>query len=73
MDGVEPNAETITDGTYPLSRPLFIYVKDVAQRPEVAAFVRCYIENAISLAEGAQFVPAPQSSLDEDLTKLPAE
>jgi phosphate transport system substrate-binding protein len=74
VDGVEPNVETITDGSYPLSRPLFIYVKDASlQRPEVAGFVRYYIENAISLAEGAQFVPAPQSSLDEDLTKLPAE
>jgi phosphate transport system substrate-binding protein len=74
VNGVEPNVETITDGSYPLSRPLFIYVKDASlQRPEVAGFVRYYIENATSLAEGAQFVPAPQSSLDEDLTKLPAE
>ena len=29
-----------------------------------------YVENAISLAEANQFVPAPQSSIDEDLTKL---
>ena len=27
VDGVEPTADTITDGSYPLSRPLFIYVK----------------------------------------------
>ena len=72
MDGVEPNAETITRRHYPLSAALHLREGRLAQRPEVAAFVRC-LENAISLAEGAQFVPAPQSSLDEDLTKLPAE
>jgi len=74
VDGVAPTTESITSGEYPLSRPLFIYVKDDAlTRPEVAAFVRYYIENAVSLAEQTQFVPAPQDSLDEDLTKLPAE
>jgi phosphate transport system substrate-binding protein len=74
LDGVAPTAETITDGSYPLSRPLFIYVKDTSlERPEVGGFVRYYVENAVSLAEAKQFVPAPQSALDEDLTKLPAE
>ena len=74
VDGVEPSAETITDGTYPLSRPLFIYVKDASlERPEVAGFVRYYVENAVGLAEQTQYVPAPQESLDEALAKLPAE
>lgn len=74
VDGIEPTAETITDGTYPLSRPLFIYVKDASlEKPEVAAFVRYYVTNAISLAEQTQFVPAPQESIDADLAKLPAE
>ncbi|OYW47039.1 MAG: phosphate ABC transporter substrate-binding protein [Sphingomonadales bacterium 32-68-7] len=27
VDGVEPTVETITNGTYPLARPLYIYVK----------------------------------------------
>ncbi len=71
LDGVEPTVETITDGTYPLSRPLFIYVnKEALARPEVEGFVRYFIENATSIAEEQQFVPAPQSSLDEDLAKL---
>ncbi len=73
LDGVAPTTETITDGTYPLSRPLFIYVKNtsLAQEP-TNSFARYYVENAISLAEQTQFVPAPQESLDEDLTKIPA-
>jgi phosphate transport system substrate-binding protein len=74
VDGVAPSSESITAGDYPLSRPLFIYVKDDAlTRPEVAAYVRYYLENAVQLAEDAQFVPAPQEALDEALAKLPAE
>jgi phosphate transport system substrate-binding protein len=73
VNGVEPTPETITAGDYPLSRPLFIYVKDDAlARPEVAGFVRYYLENAVSLAEQTQFVPAPQDALDEALGLIPA-
>jgi len=73
VDGVAPSAETITDGSYPLSRPLYIYVSKASlARPEIAAFVRFYIENATSLAQELQFVPAPQDAIDEDLRKLDA-
>ncbi|MDX6647157.1 MAG: phosphate transport system substrate-binding protein, partial [Miltoncostaeaceae bacterium] len=73
VDGVAPSPETITNGSYPLSRPLFIYVKkDALARPEVAAFVRYYLENAIQLAADNQFVEAPQAALDEALSRVPA-
>ena len=73
IDGVKPSAETITDGTYPLSRPLFIYVSTKAlARPEVKAFVKYYLENAVTLSEEQQFVPAPQDALDAALAKLGA-
>ena len=73
IDGVKPSLETITDGTYPLSRPLFIYVKKASlAKPEVKAFVRYYLENAIILAGDQQFVPAPQEALDAALAKVPA-
>lgn len=73
VDGVKPTPETITDGTYPLSRPLFIYVKTTSlDRPEVKAFVKYYVENAITLAGEQKFVPAPQDSIDADLAKLDA-
>jgi phosphate transport system substrate-binding protein len=73
VDGVAPDAKTITDGTYPLSRPLYIYVskKEIA-RPEVLAFVKYYVENATRLAKEQLFVPAPQASLDKDLKTLAA-
>ena len=73
LNGVAPTVETITDGTYPLSRPLFIYAKTTAlDRPEVKAFVQYYLENATTLAEGQQFVPAPQAALDEAIAKVGA-
>jgi phosphate transport system substrate-binding protein len=73
VDGVAPTTETITDGSYPLSRPLFIYVNNEAlTRPEVAGFVRYFVENSTRLAEEQQFVPAPQQSIDEDLRELDA-
>lgn len=45
---VLPSDETIDDGSYaPLSRPLFIYVKEGSlQRPEVLAFTEFMLENA---------------------------
>lgn len=70
---VKPTAESITDGSYELSRPLYIYVKDTSiARPEVKAFVKYYLENAVTLAEDNQFVPAPQTAIDEALAKVPA-
>jgi phosphate transport system substrate-binding protein len=73
VDGITPTPETITDGSYPLSRPLFIYVADSSlEKPEVSAFVRYYLENATALAEEQQFVPAPQDALDEALSRVPA-
>jgi len=71
VDGIKPTAETITDGTYPLSRPLYIYVSTASlAKPEVTAFVKYYLENAITLADEQQFVPAPQADLDAGLAKL---
>jgi len=56
---VTPSSETVQDGSYtPLSRPLFIYVKDTSlQKPEVKAFVQYLLDNEESIAESALFVP----------------
>ncbi len=60
-----PTHETINDGTYkPLSRPIFIYVASTAaDRPEVQAFVRFYLDHAAKLADQVGYValPAPVS------------
>ncbi|CAN5675581.1 PstS family phosphate ABC transporter substrate-binding protein [soil metagenome] len=49
---VAPSPETISDGSYPLSRSLYIYVSaEAAARPEVAAYVDFYLGDE-SLATG---------------------
>ena len=44
---VAPSDETVADGTYPISRPLFIYVNAAmaAEDPEVAAYVDLYLSD----------------------------
>jgi phosphate transport system substrate-binding protein len=55
---VSPSPATILDKSYdPLSRPLYIYVKNSAKRrPEVAAFLKFYLDNIASIAERAGYV-----------------
>jgi phosphate transport system substrate-binding protein len=55
---VSPSPATILDKSYtPLSRPLFIYVKNSSmRRPEVAAFLKYYLDNVGTLAEKAGYV-----------------
>jgi phosphate transport system substrate-binding protein len=49
---VAPSAESVSDGSYPLSRSLYIYVSgDAAARPEVAAYVDFYVSDG-SMATG---------------------
>jgi phosphate transport system substrate-binding protein len=70
---VAPSAETAQDGSYtPLSRPLFIYVKDesITTKPQVQGFVDYYLNNLDTLAETAQFIPVTQDVVDENLSKL---
>jgi phosphate transport system substrate-binding protein len=68
---IAPSVETAQDGSYkPLSRPLFIYVKeDSLQRPEVEGFLRYILDNETAIADAAQFVPLT----DEQLTKAKAD
>jgi phosphate transport system substrate-binding protein len=59
---VKPSRETVLNGTYqPLARPLFIYVSVKAlERPEVAEFVKFYIQNAGKLAEEVGYIGLPE-------------
>jgi phosphate transport system substrate-binding protein len=70
---VAPSPATAQDGSYtPLSRPLFVYVKQssLAEKPSVADFVRFMLENEQTIAEEARFVPMSQEQIDEQLQKL---
>jgi phosphate transport system substrate-binding protein len=58
---IAPSLETVMDGTYqPLARPIFIYVRKTAlERPEVEAFVRYYLANAVKLVKEVGYIPLP--------------
>ena len=75
VDGVEPNNETIESGEYtPLSRPLFVYVKNssVIDNPAAKDFVKFTLENAGAMAELTGYVKLPQAKYDEGLKALEA-
>ncbi|MDA7980585.1 MAG: PstS family phosphate ABC transporter substrate-binding protein [Pirellulales bacterium] len=59
---VSPTSETIESGEYaPFSRPLFIYVnKEAANRPEVQAFVKYYLNEAGRVAQERSYVGLPE-------------
>jgi phosphate transport system substrate-binding protein len=60
INGVAPSAETVAAGTYPLSRPMFIYVDaEALRRPQVRRFVEYFIANAATLAPQVGYVPLP--------------
>jgi phosphate transport system substrate-binding protein len=64
----------VQDKTYtPLSRPLFVYVKDDAlKRPEVQAFVKYMTDNSASLATTALFVPLTDAEIATEQADLTA-
>jgi len=69
---VAPTPETVASGQYaPLSRPLFIYVnRGALARPEVASFIRFYIENAAELVPAVGYVARPAADYQQDIQAL---
>jgi phosphate transport system substrate-binding protein len=56
-DYVEANTETVLSRKYPLSRPLYIYVRnDSLKRPEVEEFARFYLRRGDLVAQ-VKYVP----------------
>ncbi|HEX4072917.1 MAG TPA: PstS family phosphate ABC transporter substrate-binding protein [Planctomycetaceae bacterium] len=70
--GVAPTDETILSGRYkPLSRPLFIYVnRKSLHRPEVAAFLTFYLEQAPSFVSEVHYIPLPAAKVAECRARL---
>ncbi len=71
---VLPSQGTILDKSYvPLSRPLYIYVKNSSlKRPEVYAFVKYYLDNVATLAEKAGYVAPHDDDKAANQKALPA-
>jgi phosphate transport system substrate-binding protein len=64
---VAPSDETIADGTYPLSRSLYIYVNkaNIAENPAVKAYVDSYLsDDGIASVTEVGYVPLPSERLE---------
>lgn len=69
---IGPTFETIKSGEYtPLSRPLFLYVntKSLA-RPDVANFLRFYLEGGQEFVKNAKYIPLRKTLYDESKKTL---
>ncbi len=66
IDGVEPNMETVEDGSYPLARPLFLYsdARILTEKPQVAAFINYVLTHVNEEIEKVGYFPASASALD---------
>jgi phosphate transport system substrate-binding protein len=68
---IQPSDETIANSTYPLSRPLYIYVKRASlERPVVEEFVRFFMESAAELVPSTGYHPLDAAAYQENLAKL---
>ncbi len=69
VEGVEPSQATVDDGTYPISRPLFIYsdANILKEKPQVAAFIYFYLSNVNDEISDVGYFPAPAAELQASL------
>ena len=78
IDGIVPTLDAILSGTYPLSRPLFLYVKSahVGRVPGLKEFLNEFLSERASGSEGylvdAGLVPQRQDALDAERRKIAA-
>jgi phosphate transport system substrate-binding protein len=72
LGGVAPTAESAEDGSYPLSRPLFIYSTSgiVQEKPQVGAFLNFYLTNVNDEIIDVGYFPASDTALNEARAKL---
>jgi phosphate transport system substrate-binding protein len=70
--GIIPSAEAVKDATYqPLSRPLFIYVKEKStEKPEVKEFVNFFMNHGPALVAEVKFFPLPSKAYSMNIEHL---
>jgi len=65
IEGVEPNAENVDAGDYPLARPLFIYsdATVMQEKPQVAAYINYLLSNVNDVIRDVGYFPASEDAL----------
>ena len=66
IEGIEANAQTTDDGSYPLARPLFIYSDAgiMAEKPQVKAFINFYLAHVNDEVIDVGYFPASPAALE---------
>ena len=69
VGGVAPTGEAAESGDYKLARPLFIYsdANILKDKPQVAAFIKFYLENVENEILSVGYFPASQAAIDASL------
>lgn len=73
VNGILPSPATVNDGSYPLARPIYIYIaKDAAEnRADVQAFVNFYLNSANrGLISEVGYVPLPDADYTDALARF---
>ena len=70
-EALQPNSETIMDGSYALARPVFVYVsRNSAQKKEVAEFIKFYLKNAEELVPQTGYISLNAAEYEKTLKKF---
>lgn len=66
IDGIAPSFETAEDGSYALSRPLFVYsdASIMKAKPQVAAFLTFYLDRVNDVIGDVGYFPANDALLE---------
>ncbi|MCB0044255.1 MAG: phosphate ABC transporter permease PstA [Caldilineaceae bacterium] len=74
VENVEPTEETVTDNSYPLSRPLFVYTSQetLKEKPQAAEFLNYYLDTVDSVIGEVGYFPVDQATLDAARATLAA-
>jgi phosphate transport system substrate-binding protein len=62
---IEPNDDSVNQGTYPIARPLFMYTvaEVIDSKPQVAEFIAYYLEHVDDIIGDVGYFPAPEDAL----------
>jgi len=74
IEGVEPNADNVDQGAYPLARPLFMYgdAGVMEEKPQVAAYLTYFLNNVSDLIGAVGYFPAPPADMAAGVDALAA-
>ncbi len=71
-EAVAPMEDTVSDGSYPLARPLFIYSSSsiMQAQPQVAAFINYYLVHVPDIIAEVGYFPIASETLEESRQKF---